>query len=399
MRIKNLLLLSSIAIFLQFNIHGQNNAKDTIAFSDANTQEVIEFGKLLEATIHDNEPNKFIFKLNKDTFFDRVLTEYPNLDRKDDFIKGFLDGMGKALTSFPTEIIQEVQKGAYYDFINYRYNAEAQTYYCLFRLYSLETGMNYHDYRISKGVDKLQFCDMYVYLSGEHFSNTIGRMMGYTLPDDKLTDQDLTLDNSESKALLKAILLNKDAEYEKSYAILDGLKSKLSEEKFILIFKSLVASQIDETKYLKSLEDLIRQFPNDQTIALNEIDYHIYKEDYFEAIQTINALQNETEDDFLNYLKANVAFQDKNYDLALNLYTYTIENYTDFFEGQAGYLSTLVMMKNYTEATRYLDTLIDEGYEKDGLISYVEEDDDNGENILKSYSKSNQFKSWKSKID
>lgn len=176
---------------------------------------------------------------------------------------------------------------------------------------------------------------------------------------------------------------------------MDGFKSELSKEKFLLIFKTLIASQLDEEKYLKSLEDLISTFPNDQTIALYKIDYHIYKEEYIEAIQTINQLQNETEDDFLNFMKAGVAFEDENYDFALNLYDYTVTNYPDFFDGHAGYISTLVLMGNFKDTTSYLDTLVADGYDKPGLIEYIEEEDENGYNILEDYAKSKNFLDWK----
>lgn len=371
------------------------SAKDTITYSDENTQKVIEFGNSIETSIHENDPEAYISKLNKDLFYDRVLNGYSSVDREDSFIKGFLLGMDKALTSFPNEIITEVENGAYYDFISYRYDIEAQTYYALFRLYSSETGMNYHDYRIHKDNGEFQFSDMYVYLSGEHFTNTIGRMMSYTVPEKRLFGLIDKKDDGESKALFKAIILNNNGNYEKAYEIMNGLTSKLTKEKFFLIFKSLMASQIDEEKYLKSLEDLITTFPKDPTIALNKIDYHIYKGDYYEAIQVINQLQNETEDDFLNFMKAGVAFEDQNYDLALNLYAYTIENYTDFFEGQAGYLNTLIMMTNYKDAITYLDTLVAEGYEKSGLIDYIEEKDEYGENILEVFAKSKDYKTWK----
>ncbi|MCK8481990.1 tetratricopeptide repeat protein [Psychroserpens algicola] len=377
----------------------KETVKDTISLSEENTQKIIEFGKLIETAIHDSDPDKFVSYLNKTIFFDRVFSGYPNVDREDNFVRGFLIGMSQALTSFPSEIITEIENGAYYDFISYRYDDETQTYYALFRLYSSETGMNYHDYRVIKNNDELQFSDMYVYLTGEHFTNTIGRMMSYSIPESKLLGNSKSTLNSESKDLFKAVLLNNNGDYEKAFEIMDGLKSELSKEKFLLIFKSLIASQLDETKYLKSLEDLITTFPDDQTIALNKIDYHIFKEEYFEAIQVVNQLQNETEDDFLNFMKAGIAFEDNNYDLALNLYKYTIENYPDFFEGQAGYLSTLVMMKNYSDASKYLEILVAEGYEKQSLIDYVEEEDEFGGNILDGFTKSDEFKSWKAAKD
>ena len=399
MRLKNLTFLFLLFFISNLNTYAQNNIKetsqDTISYSEENTEKVIEFGQLIEASVHENDADTFISKLNKTKFFDRVLIDHPTIDREDPFIKGYLTGMDEALKSFPKEIIVDVENGAYYDFINYRYDIEAQTYYVLFRLYSSESGMNYHDYRIIKTNGNLQFSDMYIYLTGEHFTNTIGRLMQYTIPENLLSENKKKSSNSESKDLFEAILYNKKGDYKRAYKIMDGLKSELSKEKFLLIFKTLIAAQLDETKYLKSLEDLISTFPNDQTIALNRVDYHIYKEEYFEAIQVINQLQNETEDDFLNFMKAGVALEDENYDLALNLYNYTITNYPDFFEGQAGYLATLVLMENYIDTTKYLDTLVEEGYAKQGLIEYIEEDDENGENILEGYSMSKNFLDWK----
>lgn len=403
MGLKSLPFLFLLLFIGNLKTHAQDETKetlkDTMSFNDENTQNVIEFASLIENSIHGSDADVFLEKLNIDVFFERVLSDFKEVDREDSFIDGFMIGMRQGLKSFPNEIISEVENGAYYDFINYRYDEESQTYYALFRLYSSETGMNYHDYRIYKNNGDIQFSDMYVYLTGEHFASTIGRMMSYSVPDNTLISRKKGSYNDESKDLYKAILLNNNGQYEKAYKTMDDLKSKLSKEKFVLIFKSLIASQIDEAKYLESLEELITTFPDDQTIGLNKIDYHIYKEEYFEAIQVINQLQNDTDDDFLNFMKAGVALEDSNYDLALNLYKYTIDNYPDFFEGQAGYLSTLVLMKNYPDATKYLDTLIAETYDKQSLIEYIEEEDEYGGNILDAFTKSDDYKAWKLKED
>lgn len=372
-------------------------SNDTISFSEENTLKIIEFASKITDAIHNDDPDAYVSLLNKDQFFKRVLSQNSSIDPNDAFVKGFMIGMEKSLRSFPTEIITDVTSGSYYDFISYRYDQEDQTYYALFRLYSAEAGMNYHDYRLYKKDGEAQFSDMYIYLSGEHFTETLGRMLSYSLPQEKIFGLIKSPRDAEVTELYKAFLFNTNGEYQKAYEIMDGLKSNLGKEKFLLIYKSLIAVNIGEEEYLKSLEEIITTFPDDPTIGLNKIDYHIYKEEYFEAIQTINQLQNETDDDFLNYLKACVAFEDQNYNLALNFFKYTIDNYTDFFEGQAGYLNTLVMMKNYVDATSYLDVLIEEGYEKPLIEEYVEEDDEYGENILADFAKSKPYKIWKKK--
>lgn len=401
MVLKKLSLFFSLIIIYSSTAIAQDNLNqtlsDTISYSEENTQKVIEFAEDISEAIHSHDADAFIAKLNKNLFFDRIVNYDERIDQNDEFVKGFMMGMEEALNSFPNEIITDVKNGSYYDFISYRYDATNQTYYALFRLYSAEAGMNYHDYRIYKKDGEIQFSDMYIYLSGEHFTETLGRMLAFSLPQDKLFGLIKSDRDEEVEQIYKAFLYNSNGEFQEAYDIIDGLKSELGKEKFLLIFKSLIATNIGEKEYLKSLEDIINTFPDDPTIYLNKIDYHVYKEEYFEAIQTINQLQNETEDDFLNYLKACIAFEDQNYDMALNFFEYTKDNYPDFFEGQAGYLNTLVMMKNYPDAIKYLDVLVTEGYEKPVIIEYVEEKDEFGENILEDLVKSKDFKIWKRK--
>ncbi|MBO6607597.1 hypothetical protein [Psychroserpens sp.] len=400
MRLKQLKLFFWVFIIGQLVVVAQNKtpqANDTIGFSEANTEKVIALGSFLEQSIHENDVTSFLSKLNEDLFFERILSHNPTIDMKDSFVKGFLFGMKQSLDAFPDEIISEVANGAYYDFISYRYDSDDGTYYALFRLYSSETGMNYHDFRICKSGDEFKFSDMYTYLTGEHFTQTLGRMMNYTLPEKKSSKKRDRQLSKDYKAIFKALMYNDSGKYTKAYDELNNLKSEVSKEKFLQILKVLIASNIDEDKYLKSLEELMATHFDDPTIALNKIDYHIYKEEYFEAIQVINQLQNETDDDFLNYLKACVAFEDQNYDLALNMFQYTAENYVDFFDGQAGYLNTLVMMKNYDDAVTYLEKLVADGYDKPLVISYIEEDDEYGNNILSEFAASTQFTDWKKK--
>lgn len=400
MRLKQLIPFIWVFVAGQFLMFGQDqpsSSNDTLVFSAANTEKVIALGSFLERSIHEQDIDAFLSKLNEDLFFERILSHNPTIDKNDSYIKGFLFGMKQSLDAFPDEIVTEVNNGAYYDFISYRYDPEHQTYYALFRLYSSETGMNYHDFRICKTDDELKFSDMYTYLTGEHFTQTLGRMMNYTLPQNKLEEKRDRQVNKDYRAIFKSLMYNDSGKYMKAYNELNNLKTDVAKEKFLQIFKVLIASNIDEDKYLKSLEELMATHFDDPTIALNKIDYHIYKEEYFEAIQVINQLQNETEDDFLNYLKACVAFEDQNYDLALNMFQYTAENYTDFFDGQAGYLNTLVMMNNYDDAVKYLDQLVAEGYDKPLVIEYIEEDDEYGNNILAEFATSKQFSAWKKK--
>ncbi|QCE39966.1 hypothetical protein [Psychroserpens sp. NJDZ02] len=373
------------------------NPKDTVAYSAINSEKVIALGNLIESTIYKSEPEVYISKFYTNVFVKRILDINPSISQNTEVIKPFAKGIQQGLNKFPLEIIRDVENGAYYDFVNYRYDHYRQTYYILFRLYSSESGMNYHDYRIHKKDGEMLISDAYLYLSGEDISQTMARLMGYAMPNKKILG---LIENTKREGvadLFKAIQYKKTGEFKQAYALINSITSEISKEKFFLVFKTIIASTIDDATYLNALEELLTNFSDDPTIVLNKIDYYIYKGNYFEAIQVINQLQENTEDDFLNFLKANVAFQDENFDFALNNYDYMVQNYPDFFEGQAGYLNTLAMMKKYTEVTDFIDTLISEGYERDALINYIEKNDAYGENILDPLVQSEPYKSWKLK--
>ena len=393
----------SLSLYLLFSIFAiaQNNANfnpnDTITYNDSNSEKVVALGNLIESSVLNNQSEPFVGKLYKNALLKRILQDNTTSDLNSDYLKSFVKGIKQGLDLFPQEIITEVENGAYYDFVNYRYDQNLQTYYILFRLYSAEGGLNYHDYRIHKKDSEMLISDIYLYLAGENITTTMSRLMTYVAPNKKILGLIETTKDEGVTELFQAIQYKKSGNFELAYKLMDGITSKLSKEKFFLIFKSLMASNIDDEKYLATLKELIETHKDDPTIVLNKIDYYIYKEDYFEAIQVINQLQEDTEDDFLNFLKANVAFYDENYDFALNNYKYIVDNYPDFFEGQAGYLSTLVMMNNFKDATSFISTLISEGYDRADIINYVEEDDDNGENILEVLVQSEPYKAWKLK--
>ena len=170
--------LASIAFTLFFTVYwsqAQENTvlKDTINFSDANTEAVIEFGETLQNTLHQSDSEWYSSKLNGAMFFDELFKSTPEIKPEEEFARGYVDGLSMSLEAFPKKIISDIENGAYYDFINYRYDPYLQTYFVLFRLYDPVSGLNYHDYKLVKIDDDIQFSDMYVYLTGEYLSNTI----------------------------------------------------------------------------------------------------------------------------------------------------------------------------------------------------------------------------------
>ena len=372
----------------------------TIEESEENDSKVGFFGTFLEASINDNKPKAFLTRMDKESFAKFITKDDDTLNEDKDsklFRKGFVKGLLNRMDEYPKKIAAEVQKDSYYSFISYRYDSLTMTYYALFRLFSIEGGVNYHDYRLSLVDGKFKFSDVYIYLSGEHLSQTFSRMYTLGKPKKKMLGLFNVKKYSAFDELSKALSIYHFGGYKKAYNIIENIEDDITKAKFLLIIKSEIASHISDELYTASLEELKNRFPNDPTIYLTQIDYHIYKKEYYEAIDLLDKLQNETQDDFLYYLKANIALEDKNYDVALDYYNYIITNYPGFVEGYVGVLTTYVSRKEFPNAIEVLDTIINEGYDKKELINFVEEKDELGFNILEPLMKEKVYKKWKRK--
>lgn len=378
---------------------GRDHVELQIAENDSIENHVKELGIIIETSILENNPDLFLKQLNKASLTKSIeknaIIDDDNSELTKEQIqynKGFLIGLINGIVTYPKQIANAVEQGAYYDFINYRYDNNEQTYYLLFRLFTSDGGVNYHDYKLCMVNNKVAFNDIYIYLAGEKISETLGRMYKYsTINEDKQN----TGKQNDFKTVINAINIYKSGGYKKAFNMLETVEGPLAKDKFLLVLKTQIAGQLSSKYYTKALNDLVTQFPNDPTIYLMRIDYYIITENYYEAFDLLDKLQRETNDDFLNYLKANVAYEDKNYDVALINYKYMMDNYPDFVEGAIGCLSTYAVNEDIENAIKILDRLVIEGFNKKELIAFVEDNDILDQGLLDPLSNSKAFKKWK----
>ena len=171
----------------------------------------------------------------------------------------------------------------------------------------------------------------------------------------------------------------------------------MSTEKFTLLIKANYASSFDDELYENTLKEYADLYPQDPTLYLKKIDYNIIKGDYNKAIQNIDKLIFETEDDFLNLIKANVYILDKDYKNAEIHYDYIVENYPDLLQGYIGYIIALNFQNRFEEIIVVIEDLIEQGYDKDALLDFLEEKEPDGTNELEAFVKSKLYKKWKRK--
>ena len=380
------ILLITTALFSQVN---------PIEETEDNDKKVEELGYFIETSIHESNNEGYISKFDLDDFGKKI-TKMTNDDKEQYFFsQGFLKGLLEGIDEYPKKLSAHVENGGYYDFISYRYESEAKTYYMLFRFFSEESGVNYHDYRVVDNNGEFKFSDLYIYLSGEHLSDTFSRMYMTALPKNKLAKFVKGDYFGDYEKFTEAVNLNRSGKPAKAYKVLNSIKGELANEKFLLLIKIQISYQLDDESYIASIEELKEKHNNDPTMYLTLVDYYILKEEYDRAFDLIDNLQIETNDDFLYYMKGNVEFLSDDYESASNYYAYIIENYPDFFQGYAGYLIATTKQQKYDDAITVLNKLVELEYDKDAIIEYLEEDDETGINVLEDLVKSDAYKTWK----
>src|SRR5690606_9422703 len=140
-------------------------------------------GMFIQTQIHESNPEGFLSKFDTKIIKNKVRKVDSKLLKTIHDENEFDRGLKTGLIEFPKKIISLFEIGSFYDMVNYRYDEETQTYHMLFRLFQMDEGINYHDYKVSVVNDEFMFDDMYIYLSGEYISDTFTRIFEYTSPE------------------------------------------------------------------------------------------------------------------------------------------------------------------------------------------------------------------------
>lgn len=380
-------ILFSIASF------AQNEKADTTvnyAVNDTiNDAKVIQFGKALEAALYDGDHAYFMKHFDVDEFSKKVmLSEEETSDNKK--LKKFNETFGKGFFSkfdmLPKKIIDDIKNnGSSCDIVNYYYSEYENKYHLLFRVFSEGSGINYHDYQLSYKNNEFLIEDLYIYTTGEYFSETLKQLYLSSIPQSFFSDSEK---NKSTVANLLVILrykrLIKDREFKKAYKLLSDIKSDLKDQKLIYILKIQTASNINDIYYMEAIDELLKKFPDDPSTKLMAIDYYIMLKDYNGVMTSLKALRDATEDDFLEYLKGTTAWEFQDFETAEASYKYVVKEYPNFITAKINFLYLLDELKKYEDCISLLDSLItDEYYTKEDLVSYIDDDENEFINLPK----------------
>lgn len=388
-----LLIFQSVVAFQDKSICSCELLKE----SKKNDEKVATIAKEIEASFHDLSIDGFKKYFDNESFKQNLIRDI-DYDSNKPYVRGFLSGVGKAGDKLALKIIDEIENGAYYNLINYRYSIVQKAYYFTFRMYSEETGINYHDYKVCFDGKNVKVNDIYIYLSGEHLSETLNRIFKMSL-EDELND---TYDSKESTVnsmfrVINAQKLLQEGKYKEAYEMVDGITGPMQNEKFFLLIKALIASSYDDKIYENTLGEFAELYPDDPTLYLKLIDYYFLKENYKMVHIYIDKLIFETEDDFLNLMKGHAYLLQEDYINAEKSYNYIKINYPASFSAHIGEMISLTFQNRFEETLAIAQNLVEEGYDKKELTDFFEEKELDGSNQLQAFVDSKIYKDWKAK--
>lgn len=175
--------------------------------------------------------------------------------------------------------------GAYYPIRTYETGGVP---HAVFGLFSVEGGINYHDFELVRLPEGYRILDCYVYATGELMSETLRGVLQQIAPagmssiDDP--DKGAALNIAQMRSLTQA------GDYEGALARFDALPPDWKRNKAIRILAMKSAIELSDTLYLRHMQEYEQMFPGDPSLPLIQIDQLLYMEQYAQVNASIDTL-------------------------------------------------------------------------------------------------------------
>jgi len=242
--------------------------------------EALVFGKTVQASIKNKKG------LVLDNAFDTdALLERMDVPNKKSLLsqRGFKEGMGDNL-KMGTLILNSLGKDGSYEMLN-QY-ARGDTQHVVFRLYA-NGNLNYHDMELVNVKGKCKIADVYIYLSGEKFSETLVNIYRHLDVSKGVTDKDLTA--MKKVADIRKLIQAQD--YTTAKSELENLPAHIQAMKAVQLYYVLLAQGIgDEPGYNDAIANYERLYPNEPNMFLLQIHGYFTQKKYAKAIEAIDKL-------------------------------------------------------------------------------------------------------------
>jgi hypothetical protein len=232
------------------------------------------------------------------------------------------------------------------------------------RLILADGSLNYHRLTIGRNAGQQPVAvDVYVYVSGEPLSHTLGRMVGQLSGGSDANSLAVAQGMQRASAALQT---GKPATAE---AILSALPPRWQKQKSIMQMRIVAASGIAAQKiqagkpignaYRQAVEAFQTTFPKADNLPLLLMDYHFLEKDFPKAAKAVDQLDQQVGGDpYLNLIRANIAIGQNDTEAARGFVKTLIKALPDKTpEGYGILLDMAIESRDHAEVTRVIKAL------------------------------------------
>ncbi len=245
-------------------------------------------------------------------------------------------------------------------------------------------GVNFLDVLVVREPDKsLKLMDVYSLRNGEEMSGLLS-----------LVGKLISHGEAAARAYIDATQLHgqgKYAEAKKRYMEIPAeVRTKV---KAIALQGLTIDVQSPPEVYLASIEEFRKNFPNDPSVNLVEIDAHSLKEDYPKLVASLDSLAAKTNNDpYVLIMRARAWQRAKEFDKATADALAAVTAEPDMWHADGGnvLVEVAVGQKKYADAVGYLDKMLNETFTKDAIDNALESD-----KTFNAFVKSTEYKAWR----
>jgi hypothetical protein len=215
--------------------------------------------------------------VREEDLFERVISDLGLSTRqRQSALKGMTNALPQAGVS--QQILRSTKGGGSYKLLRIR--AVDGRLRPLFRLIGSDGGLNYHEYILGRHKDgKVVAEDVYIYLSGEQFSQTMRRVIIPAVATHQAAGGPGKIASEEVSSLKTCSTVSKAmmaGDFKSAVAAYRTLPKKFQEQKPILLVYMQATWHLGadgEADYLASLERFRQLYPDDAAIDLISLDY------------------------------------------------------------------------------------------------------------------------------
>ncbi|NOT51807.1 MAG: hypothetical protein HOP10_11090 [Chitinophagaceae bacterium] len=307
-------------------------------------QEAKDFARQLQSSIEKRNSDFFNEAIDEEKFLKKAGLD----DEKD--ARSFGAGLSDKM-NIGTQLVRSLSKKGTYELVK-QYEKDKKQH-LLFRLY-YDGSLNYHDIELTKSGKEIKIVDMFIYISGELFSETINNL--YRQMKTMMSKGETSFEDRWLLEMPKLKQKMNAGEYEEAMEIFERLPEKVQKMKAVQLTHIMIASGLDDMeRYEDAIDEYTRLYPDEPNMHLVLLDSYILKKEYDKALHSVNELDRMIDKDpFLDYYRYLIYNIKEDSINARASIIKVMKNMPDFEDGMLELIVLYIDEKNNTEADKWI---------------------------------------------